>query len=144
MRSLLTVMAASLLATATVQAEEPGCARDKSHEKHRTAVEWFQGRPVLTWIRGHEYHCLSSINSLGCGSLKSECTFMFGSCRDFYGEPCFKDPQPFRKHQVGLNICAFFGPCLSQSVCRLPRRGCKIQSRANKCRASPRRFDQRM
>ena len=99
MRYLLAVMVAAVLATATVQAGEPGCDNDRSHDNRRPGVEWFQGRPVLTWIRGHEYHCLSSINSLGCGSLKSECTFMFGSCRDFYGEPCFKDPQPFRKHE---------------------------------------------
>jgi len=98
MRSLLAVMVTTVLATTTLQAAEPGCASENL-EKRRSGVDWFQGRPVLTWIRGHEYHCLSSINSLGCGSLKSECTFMFGSCRDFYGEPCFKDPQPFRKHE---------------------------------------------
>jgi len=124
MRYLLAVMVAAVLATATAQAGEPGCDNDRGHDNRRPGVEWFQGRPVLTWIRGHEYHCLSSINSLGCGSLKSECTFMFGSCRDFYGEPCFKDPQPFRKHErapiVGPNSYPYpyaYGP---QAGCRCP------------------------
>lgn len=39
--------------------------------------------------------CWANVNSMGCGSLHSECAFIFGSCRTFYGEPCFKQrPAP--------------------------------------------------
>lgn len=31
---------------------------------------------------------------IGCSSLKSECIFFFGSCRQFFGEPCLKGPPP--------------------------------------------------
>src|SRR5438094_3487498 len=98
-RALLTAILTAGVATATARAEEPGCAKEKSHERRHSVSEWFQSRPVITWVHSHEFNCLSSINSLGCGSLKSECTFMFGSCRDFYGETCFKDPMPFRKQE---------------------------------------------
>lgn len=38
--------------------------------------------------------CWSHHNSLGCSSLKSECVFIFGDCRSFYGEPCLAKPTP--------------------------------------------------
>ncbi len=38
--------------------------------------------------------CWTSHNSPGCGSLKADCTFVFGSCRQFFGEPCFGGPPP--------------------------------------------------
>jgi hypothetical protein len=38
--------------------------------------------------------CWSHHNSYSCGSLKSECVFIFGSCRAWYGEPCVKGPPP--------------------------------------------------
>jgi hypothetical protein len=34
--------------------------------------------------------CAGSHNSLGCTNLGSDLTFGFGSCRDFYKEPCFR------------------------------------------------------
>src|SRR5262249_14357845 len=40
------------------------------------------------------WYCWASHNSIGCGSFKSECTFLFGSCRAFYAEPCLKAPPP--------------------------------------------------
>jgi hypothetical protein len=38
--------------------------------------------------------CWADVNSAGCSSLKAECTFVFGSCRQFYGQPCYKGPAP--------------------------------------------------
>ena len=38
--------------------------------------------------------CRASRNGLGCGNFVSEFQFLFGSCRTFYGEPCFTRPQP--------------------------------------------------
>ena len=38
--------------------------------------------------------CYAHHNSVGCGNFKSEFNFMFGSCRTFYGESCFRGPPP--------------------------------------------------
>jgi hypothetical protein len=38
--------------------------------------------------------CWATHNGYSCGSLRSECVFLFGSCRDFFGEPCCKTPPP--------------------------------------------------
>jgi hypothetical protein len=63
-------------------------------------------RPILNAIGGHGHRgrdafgsnqplgCWAHHNMFGCGSLKSECTFIFGSCRAFYGQLCLKEPPP--------------------------------------------------
>jgi hypothetical protein len=38
--------------------------------------------------------CRAGHNTLGCGNFVSEFQFLFGSCRTFYGEPCFTRPGP--------------------------------------------------
>ena len=48
---------------------------------------------IHDWLSDHPCKCYADHNSVGCGSLKSECTFIFGSCRKFFGEPCLKGPQ---------------------------------------------------
>ena len=40
----------------------------------------------------HGICCWTTHYTLGCSSLKSECKFIFGSCRTFYGEPCLGAP----------------------------------------------------
>jgi len=49
--------------------------------------------PVCDWLRALKPACWSHHNYFGCGNCKSECTFIFGSCRAFYGEPCLRGPQ---------------------------------------------------
>jgi hypothetical protein len=46
-------------------------------------------RRCLTWLR-RPCGCAATLNSFTCGNLDSELTFIFGSCRQFYGEPCVK------------------------------------------------------
>jgi hypothetical protein len=58
--------------------------------KHRSFREWASdclhaNVPILCWA----HH-----NGLGCGNIVSEFNFVFGSCRTFYGEPCFTRPPP--------------------------------------------------
>jgi hypothetical protein len=36
--------------------------------------------------------CWTHHNMFGCGSFKSEATFIFGSCRAFFGQECLKEP----------------------------------------------------
>jgi hypothetical protein len=50
--------------------------------------------PVVQWLHSRSWYCWAHHNTLGCSSLCSELTFVFGSCREFYGEPCFKGPPP--------------------------------------------------
>jgi hypothetical protein len=61
-----------------------------SVEAPRDPHEWHG--PVCTWLRG--LGCWSHHNCHCCGNLRSEYTFIFGSCKAFYGEPCLKAPPP--------------------------------------------------
>lgn len=38
--------------------------------------------------------CWSNHNGYSCSGLRSEYTFLFGSCRAFFGEPCLKCAPP--------------------------------------------------
>ena len=71
-------------------------------------VELRRFAPVAKWAHNHPYYCVSHHNSPGCGSLKAECAFLFGGCRLFYGEPCFKGPSPYagEGHKRGCAGCA--------------------------------------
>lgn len=46
------------------------------------------------FLARHGLCCWTTHYTLGCSSLKSECKFIFGSCRTFYGEPCLGAPPP--------------------------------------------------
>jgi hypothetical protein len=58
--------------------------------------------PVRTSVRTNMQDCLNNYgigcwathNTVGCTSLRAELTFIFGSCRAFFGEPCFQGPPP--------------------------------------------------
>jgi hypothetical protein len=39
--------------------------------------------------------CWAHFNCPACGSCNSECLFLFGSCRQFFGENCPQGPQPY-------------------------------------------------
>jgi hypothetical protein len=38
--------------------------------------------------------CWDTHNSVGCGSMHADLTFIFGSCRQFFGESCLQPPLP--------------------------------------------------
>ncbi len=44
--------------------------------------------------KGRPLDCWSSFNGYGCGSVRSELAWLFGSCRTFFGEPCLKGAPP--------------------------------------------------
>ncbi len=52
--------------------------------------------PVRDWFHDCMHKqgvgCWSHHNYYGCSSWKSEATFVFGSCRAFFGEPCLPGP----------------------------------------------------
>src|SRR5947209_192810 len=43
-------------------------------------------QPVTNYVKGHPWYCLAHHNSLGCGSFQAEWVYIFGNCRQFYGE----------------------------------------------------------
>jgi hypothetical protein len=47
---------------------------------------------VHGWMHRKGMGCWSHNNAYLCGSWKSECIFVFGSCREFFGEPCLPGP----------------------------------------------------
>jgi len=48
---------------------------------------------ILHFIASHfPLTCYGHHNDFSCGSLHSEYAFLFGSCRQFYGERCLKQP----------------------------------------------------
>ena len=50
-------------------------------------------RPILECWQKQGYHCAASHNSSGCTNFYSDFVFVFGSCRQFFSEPCFATPQ---------------------------------------------------
>lgn len=52
-------------------------------------------RPLQNRIQNSDRcGCWAHHNLIGCGSFHSECTFIFGSCRTFFGLPCLKGQPP--------------------------------------------------
>jgi hypothetical protein len=60
--------------------------------------------------------CRSDRFTLGCGNLKTELSFVFSSCRTFYGEPCWKGPPPPGAPGYGYGPM----PAPAQAGCRCP------------------------
>ena len=58
--------------------------------------EWPKKGPVRDWIHDclHKqgFCCWSHHNAYTCGSVKSELVFIFGPCKEFFGEPCLPGP----------------------------------------------------
>jgi len=53
--------------------------------------------PLANWAFNHPWYCVTHHNNMGCGSLKSDCVFIFGSCREFFVEPCYQGPSPYTR-----------------------------------------------
>jgi hypothetical protein len=68
-------------------APSKGPVRDWVHARTQAVTDCVHGG-----MNAHGVGCWSHHNSYTCGSLKSELTFVFGSCREFFGEPCLPGP----------------------------------------------------
>ena len=86
----------AVVAAALTLAFVGGVARAQDFEtEHPSCLDPNQPHPVL-----HALHipvplgCWASHNGYSCGSARSEAVFIFGSCRQFFGEPCLKGPPP--------------------------------------------------
>jgi hypothetical protein len=49
-------------------------------------------QPVRDCLRHLNVCCWSHHDCVGCSNAKAECAFIFGSCRKFFSEPCWKGP----------------------------------------------------
>ncbi len=68
-----------------------------------TPLEILFARPQPQPPQGHRalksalldrgYCCDSDFTWFGCGNWKTQAVFVFGSCRTFFGEPCFDLPK---------------------------------------------------
>jgi hypothetical protein len=78
-------------------------------------------QPAQTRIQEHLHRhglqCFAEINSLGCGSLKSDCQFIFGSCHTFFGQPCL--PQSPRDNGI-LGAQSYGIPGRARGGCGCP------------------------
>lgn len=66
------------------------------------------GRPdgrMRDWLHRNGYACGQSLNWYGCGGWHQQCTFVFGSCRTFFGEPCLPHPQRGDRNGSGTGNC---------------------------------------
>src|SRR5437879_1093800 len=86
----------TLLAAVLGMAACAGLGRAQDVEtNHPYVIDPAKPHPVL-----HLLHvplpltCWASHNGYGCGSWRSQATFVFGSCRDFFGQPCLNGPPP--------------------------------------------------
>ena len=53
-------------------------------------------------LNNHGYCCDSNLLWYGCGGLKAQHDFVFGSCRTFFGEICVpKTPHPLLHQKYG-------------------------------------------
>jgi hypothetical protein len=54
-------------------------------------------KPVCDCVHRHGFICWTPLNWPGCSSISSQFTFMFGSCRQWFGESCVTRalPDPF-------------------------------------------------
>ncbi len=86
----------------------PSCATCDSQaagEQKHSLKEKLHSHPICSWVK-REFHCYGDFDNMYCGSGKSECKFIFGSCRDFFGDPCLKGPPPPIPYGPGLGFAA--------------------------------------
>src|SRR5262249_44274495 len=61
------------------------------HERLKQSTETLM-RPFVTCLNNKGLGCCATHNDFGCTSLYAQCTFIFGSCRQFYNERCVQPP----------------------------------------------------
>jgi hypothetical protein len=113
---VLTALAAALSSASTLRAQEPSQAEGfrtyagppnlyaatapeqdlfEALQLGATGPEVKRWHPLGNWYRKSCLYCATHHDSAGCGSTEAEYVFLFGGCRQFYGEPCFKGPNPY-------------------------------------------------
>jgi hypothetical protein len=86
--------------SAAVHAQAPTAAQPPVRQMNGTVVveDLEPGAPPTRrrpFLNSHGMGCASSLHELGCGNFCSNFTFMFGSCRTFFGQTCTPDAPHF-------------------------------------------------
>lgn len=86
----------AVVAAAVSLALWAGAARAQDFETtHPYAIDPNKPHPILKALHVPlPLTCWASHNGVGCGSFRSESVFLFGSCRQFFGQPCLNGPPP--------------------------------------------------
>jgi hypothetical protein len=83
-------------AAAYLQQNSAGCANcgAGSQQAHPGAAQPKKGafERVKGFFKGPGCGC-SPNSEISCGNMQQEYQFIFGSCRNFFGNPCFKTPE---------------------------------------------------
>jgi hypothetical protein len=72
------------------------------------------GRPMMDHLNHWGIGCEATHNTIGCTSCYAQLTFIFGSCRQFFGVPCQPaepKPYPFAGKYGGCGLYYGNGPC---------------------------------
>jgi hypothetical protein len=73
----------------------PGYYVDRKTGNYIAVDPTAKRKPLHDLLHHFNCHCWSSIISYhACGSLHSDCTFVFGSCRQFFSDTCVGGPEP--------------------------------------------------
>jgi hypothetical protein len=64
-----------------------------------------RNRPTQRAFNNCGMCCASDFNQVGCGNFWSEVTFIFGSCRTFFGQPCVPNPPYFGPGSAHYQKC---------------------------------------
>jgi hypothetical protein len=56
-------------------------------------------RTATPWLNSHGFCCDSHLTWYGCGGLRANHDFIFGSCRTFFGEICIPKAPHSSTHQ---------------------------------------------
>jgi hypothetical protein len=64
---------------------------------------------VLGCLNKRGVGCDATHNTIGCGSCYGHCIFVFGSCRQFFGEPCYPLPPKDFGGEFMKSCSALFG-----------------------------------
>lgn len=76
----------------------PACADDCDHgpkpRRGQRLRDWLKNKPVHRDCM--QLHCGAgkTHHDFGCTGFKGECIFVFGSCWQFFEEPCYPRPRP--------------------------------------------------
>jgi hypothetical protein len=83
-------------------AAPPGYVPESHEPEHGPVRKFFYwcGSYTKGVMQRSGFCCWSTHNSVGCGNLHSDLTFIFGSCRQFFGEACVQPPPPEADHRI--------------------------------------------
>ncbi|MCI0379265.1 MAG: hypothetical protein L0215_16775 [Gemmataceae bacterium] len=94
--------------TASISVIEGDCSGCGAGQFRLFATRPLMDSPLFGWMGRRDggrdgerrgIGCYAHHNELGCGSFCSEMTFIFGSCRTFFGEQCIPNPPHFPRRR---------------------------------------------